>query len=298
MIRKKNSKKKRIISLVVMTIFFGSAIVIFYRGFIAPKGGSATPSNVVSSGDSAPPAQANIVPVVKSNGLPLLDNPLFAERISVEGFAAPEQQAVFVEHPDKLSPATRVEALNVGTGTDIVIRWNDPQDTRAEQIAIYRSETPEEVGARLALLSLGTQVYRDSTAILGVTYYYFVLPISGTISSPSVFPTEVTTTDTVAPPPPLDVQVFVTDSGYVQVTWRPSLMEKPSHYEIYRSQEQGVIGNPIVIGYESDKTSYEDRSVTPGLSFYYTVVAVDAAGNKSTPLTADPTVGNQFPFGR
>jgi len=284
-----------------MTLFFGSSIVIFYRGFIAPKrpnSSSLAPVAVVSTGGVVATTQKPVRVLNKPLGVPLLENPLFAERLSVDGFVAPDQQSVFVEHPEKLSPATKVEALNVGTGTDVVVRWNDPEDTRAEHIAVYRSDTPEEVGTRLTLVFLGTQVFRDTTVVLGNNYYYFVLPTSSTISSPSIFPVEITPKDTVPPPPPLDVNVFATENASVRVTWRPSSVEIPSHYEIYRSLEQGLIGNPIVVGYESDKTSYEDTSVNSGLSYYYSVVAVDASGNKSTPLIEDPTVGNQFPFGR
>lgn len=283
----------------MMTVFFGAAAVIFYRGFINPPQPSV---------GSAPAAAVQINNVVGANpqqvrknnqeSLALLGNPLFADRISAGNFSPPDQQEIFVEHPDKLSPATGVEVFNVGTGEDVVLRWNDSQDSRAEQIAVYRSDTPETVGTRMTIVSLGTQVYRDTTVVLGSTYYYYVLPTNSKVSSPSVFPVAITIEDTIAPPPPEDVQVFVTESAYVRVTWRPSAAEVPSHYEIYRSREQGLLGDPIVVGYGSDKTSYEDTTVTPGLSYYYTVAAVDASGNKSTALTADPTVGNQFPFGR
>jgi len=100
----------------------------------------------------------------------------------------------------------------------------------------------------------------------------------------SVEPQVIETTKDMPPFPPQGVS-SITGDGYVVVNWLPNwesqLGEKDlAGYIIYRSlQETENYGEIGRVG--SDANSFTDRTVKNGITYFYAVSAVDAAGNES-----------------
>jgi hypothetical protein len=78
-------------------------------------------------------------------------------------------------------------------------------------------------------------------------------------------------TSTPTPPP--------TTSHTVHLTWDASTSQVIG-YRVYRSETSGGSYNSLN-GTAIDALTYDDTSVSSGLTYYYVVTAVDAAGNES-----------------
>jgi hypothetical protein len=88
--------------------------------------------------------------------------------------------------------------------------------------------------------------------------------------------------DTTPPSAPTSVAVAKSGSGSLTVTWTNPTSDF-SYAKVYRSTTSGSIGT--VVANNQTGTSYVDTSLTNGTTYYYTVRAVDAAGNESINTT-------------
>ena len=79
-------------------------------------------------------------------------------------------------------------------------------------------------------------------------------------------------------------------AGRVDVTWTPSTDNVGvSSYEVSRGQDGGtpsVIGSAPAASCSASSCSFGDTTVAPSTTYYYSIVAVDAALNRSDPSTA------------
>jgi len=89
----------------------------------------------------------------------------------------------------------------------------------------------------------------------------------------------VAAADITPPAQPAGVAVSIPGTGIVQLSWTNSGSDF-SHSKIYRSLEEGVIGGVLVS--EVLGEVYTDTTVLDGVTYFYTVRAVDAAGNETS----------------
>jgi hypothetical protein len=142
----------------------------------------------------------------------------------------------------------------------------------------------------LALLSGSDEsAYRDALFDFGKTYAYIVRsvvlvegnPLESTDSNSAI----VTTRDTFPPATPQNLVVAAVSgagSGSVlaDLSWSINLETDLAGYRVYRSEEQGTRGvllTPDLLL----APAYRDTSVEPGHRYWYSVTAVDRAGNES-----------------
>lgn len=97
--------------------------------------------------------------------------------------------------------------------------------------------------------------------------------------------------DTVAPSAPGNVNAAASGSGAVEVTWAASTDNVGvARYEVFRGTSSGFTANAASRVSQGSALSYTDPSLAPG-TYFYKVVAVDAAGNASpTSAAASATV--------
>ncbi|MCL5411185.1 MAG: carboxypeptidase regulatory-like domain-containing protein [Patescibacteria group bacterium] len=89
----------------------------------------------------------------------------------------------------------------------------------------------------------------------------------------------VAAADTTPPSAPTGVSVTNAESGALTIAWTNPTSDF-SYAKVYRSTTSGSLGT--VIANNQTGTSYKDTGLTNGTTYYYTVRAVDAAGNEST----------------
>ena len=208
------------------------------------------------------------------------------------------------------APIASVEARV--TESAIELTWPVPAATAAGELVttissykIYRSEThPAEAGAPpqdllpgkleahpALLASSETNSFRDASMVFDHTYVYFVrsvIQVEGNeLESSDSQPVTVTPHDTFPPAVPQGLVAAVlpgATSGTVLVdlSWSINLETDLAGYHVYRSEQEGTRGQ-LVTPDLLPTPAVRDTSVEPGHRFWYTVTAVDRAGNESPP---------------
>jgi hypothetical protein len=141
------------------------------------------------------------------------------------------------------------------------------------------------------LASTPTTSYRDTSFDFGKAYVYTVrtvIPADGsTIESGDSAPAVVTPSDTYPPAVPqgLVAAVVTPDANgppEVDLSWSINTETDLAGYRVYRSEQEGTKGQ-LVTPDLLPSPAYRDTSVQPGHSYWYSVTAVDRAGNESAP---------------
>jgi hypothetical protein len=130
--------------------------------------------------------------------------------------------------------------------------------------------------------------YRDTLFDFGKSYVYqvksLVIAEGNPIESDDSAPAIVTPRDTFPPAAPQNVvaaEIPEADGAItVELSWSINLETDLAGYRVYRSQAPGARGEPLQVELLS-APAYRDLSVQPGHRYWYTVTAVDRAGNES-----------------
>ncbi|PYU44905.1 MAG: hypothetical protein DMG53_15550 [Acidobacteria bacterium] len=204
------------------------------------------------------------------------------------------------------APITAVEARV--TESAVELTWPMPARTAAGEpmpaitgYRIYRSEIhpsapasppqdiPESQAAQLA--SSQTNSYRDASIVFDHAYIYVVrsvIQVEGNeLESSDSPPVTVTPRDTFPPAAPQGLVAALlpgSASGTVLVdlSWSISLETDLAGYRVYRSEQEGTRGQLLTPDL-LPTPAVRDTSVVPGHRYWYTVTAVDRAGNESAP---------------
>ena len=138
-----------------------------------------------------------------------------------------------------------------------------------------------------------TDSYSDTFFDFGKTYVYqvrsMVIADGNSIESDDSAPAVVTPRDTFPPVPPHSVVAaeIPADNGAVTIdlSWAINLETDLAGYRVYRSEQQGergtLLNSELLLS-----PAYRDISVQPAHQYWYTVTALDRAGNESGPSEA------------
>jgi hypothetical protein len=211
--------------------------------------------------------------------------------------------------PEKVLVQTKV------TESAIELSWGAPTRTSGGDplgaisgYRVYRGELePASVEAAskdlsqakwkvpLALLApIEETTYRDTLFDFGKTYVYVVrsvLPLDGnSLESSDSEPAIVSPRDIFPPAAPQNVAAAVLpgatpEARLVDLSWSINLETDLAGYRVYRSEQEGIRGE-LVTPDLLPAPAYRDTSVLPGRRYWYSVTAVDRAGNESEPSAA------------
>jgi hypothetical protein len=141
------------------------------------------------------------------------------------------------------------------------------------------------------LASSPTTSYRDTFFDFGKTYLYVIRSVvlagGNELESGDSAPVIVTPRDIFPPAAPQGLVAAVlpgTSPGSLEVdlSWSINLETDLAGYRVYRSEEPGTRGQPLTPDL-LPTPSYRDTSVLSGHRYWYSVTAVDRAGNESEP---------------
>jgi fibronectin type 3 domain-containing protein len=88
--------------------------------------------------------------------------------------------------------------------------------------------------------------------------------------------------DVAAPAAPTGVAALARD-GALEVSWSPSSEPDLAGYRVYRATAGGTPERLAEVG--PGESAFRDTTAPSGAPHFYTVTAVDAAGNESPPST-------------
>lgn len=146
----------------------------------------------------------------------------------------------------------------------------------------------------LVFLASSTNSYNDTQFEFGKTYVYVVrsvISVDGNeIESDNSEPLTVTPIDIFPPAAPQDVVAAVlpgdTPSTFIaDLSWSINVETDFAGYRVYRSEQEGVRGQSVTPDL-LPTPAFRDSQVTPGHHYWYTVTALDRAGNESAPSSA------------
>ena len=89
----------------------------------------------------------------------------------------------------------------------------------------------------------------------------------------------VAAADVIAPSAPAGLNAIALGGGKIKITWKNPTSDF-DHSKVYRSEEKGKLG--IIVSSETAVEEFIDADITDGVLYYYTVRAVDPAGNESS----------------
>jgi fibronectin type 3 domain-containing protein len=180
-------------------------------------------------------------------------------------------------------PPTAVSGLSAtGTSSGVQLDWTAATDNvGVAGYSVFRSDTAgftPSSSNQIATVTSGTS-YTDAGAPVGVPVYYAVEAVDAVGNTSAASTVSVTVADLIAPSTPGGVTATASD-GHVDVSWQASTDNVGvANYRVFRgsSADFTPAGTPLAV---VTGTSFSDTTATPG-TYYYKVVAVDAAGNAS-----------------
>jgi glucose/arabinose dehydrogenase/chitodextrinase len=174
-------------------------------------------------------------------------------------------------------------ADNVG-----VVRYNVHRSTIA-------SFLPNQEN-RVAQVASGTS-HLDAPLAPGVYFYKVVAEdAAGLLGPPSTVASATVPSDTQAPTTPANLTATVQPGNNVALSWTASTDNVGvTRYNVHRSTTAGFTPGPGNRIAQPTGASYTDSALNPG-TYYYAVIAEDAAGNPSTPSNeASATIASPPP---
>jgi hypothetical protein len=264
-----------------------------------------------------------LVPKLIENGLARITSPVSPEGIKThpgeklsyvvrtrasKRRASANSNAVTIVVFPTAEPVTGLEAKV--TETAIELRWRVSEKTttgdplqQSPKYSVYRGEVASTSSATgggqeenkwvspPALLgTTDTAEYRDTSFAFGKTYVYMVRSAltwgAQTVESVDSEPVRVVAKDTFPPHAPQNVVATVVPkaSGVpeVELSWAINTETDLAGYHVYRSEQEGTRGESITPDLLLTP-ALRDTTVKPGHRYWYTVTAVDTAGNESEP---------------
>ncbi len=198
----------------------------------------------------------------------------FSNLASVRFYAVPNPpeslRFSFEEHFIKLTwqpPIFNIDSSSISE----VLRYN-----------VYRTTVPAaRVRERLTAAAIPETDYRDTTFMLGQTYYYTVRAVmdspDGPIESFDSKEYEAKNVDTYPPHPPQELTA-ISDGESISLVWLPNSEPDLAGYYVYRA---GVDRDFKRVTSLIMMASFNDTSVEKGKIYFYRVRALDKSANES-----------------
>jgi C1A family cysteine protease/fibronectin type 3 domain-containing protein len=180
---------------------------------------------------------------------------------------------------------TRPQAVTISSveligDSSVKLTWSG--GSGADSFEIYRSESANANGSKIATESQGTTSYTDSTVVKGRTYYYRIRPVvqdvlgntvSGEMSAYHVITVPYLTEETVL------ASIVVDSDTAVTLTWAKNT--QADGYYLYRSTTAGSTGTQIKEITSNSTTSWTNTGLTPGGVYYYSIAAYVKDGDET-----------------
>nr|WP_236779045.1 pectinesterase family protein [Agromyces seonyuensis] len=195
--------------------------------------------------------------------------------VPVDGAGNLGQAVIVTGVPDDgLAPAAPTGVSAAGAFTRVTVSWAANAEPDVVGYAVLRD------GERIGTTDAATRTFGDAGLVNGTGYAYSVVAIdaSGLESAPSA-PVTGTPVDGDGTPPSAPTALStVLGKGSVTVRWTGSPDVDVAQYAVRRG---GATLGTVPAG----TTSFTDTTAPVDVAATYTVVAVDAAGNPSSPAT-------------
>ncbi len=186
-------------------------------------------------------------------------------------------------HPAVLPPAPQ-GFLATASESQVALSWAAPIVDGGSPITAYNVYRGTTSGAAALLTTVeGVLTYLDTSLTNGVTYYYQVSAVN--TAGEGERTAELSASPLGRPSAPLNLQATAGD-GRVMLTWSPPASDGGSpitSHPLYRSTSSGAETLLTTVG---PVLTYTDTGLTPGVTYYYQVSAINGQGEGPRSLEA------------
>src|SRR5436190_1932533 len=194
--------------------------------------------------------------------------------------------------PPSTPPSAPTNLVATVGNAQVGLTWQAPASNGGSPITNYKIYRGTTSGGETLVATIGNQLsYSDGGLTNGVTYYYQVSAVNGAGEGPRSNEASATPTAPATPPGAPQGLGATAGDATVTLTWSAPNSNGGSpitNYRIYRGTSSNgetllaTIGNVL---------TYTDTSVTNGVTYYYQVSAVNAAGEgpRSNEASATPS---------
>jgi len=170
---------------------------------------------------------------------------------------------------------TGLEVLDVGTGSQLQVNWNASPDPAVDHYNLYYSTDPAQMGNPILVQNVSYTLGNLTEGSL----YHIQLAAVDALGNESYRPA-TTGTPWAVPLAPEDFTETPLDHA-IRLDWSPNQELDLAGYQLYKSTIPSQIGSPVSTGLLTSNW-YTDTQVSGSSQYYYyTVMALDTAGNPS-----------------
>jgi fibronectin type 3 domain-containing protein len=252
-------------------------------------------------GESATPIAANVSATGFTDTSAVNGTTYYYTVAAVNAAGVSPHSAEASATPQATVPAAPSRLVASGGNGSVVLSWAVPATDGGSPITgydVYRGTSPGGESATPLASNVVTNGFTDTSAVNGTTYYYTVVAVNAAGLSPQSGEASATPQAT-APSAPLAVVASGGNSS-VTVSWSVPASNGGSPisgYDVYRGTSAGgESATPVATNVAG--TSFTDTGLVNGTTYYYTVVAVNAAGlsPQSGEASAKPQVPSAAAF--
>ncbi|MGO8672686.1 MAG: PKD domain-containing protein [Capsulimonadaceae bacterium] len=179
-----------------------------------------------------------------------------------------------------LSPGAPSVPTATAGSAQVTLSWGSV--SAATSYGIYRATTSGAEGTTAVAASSGTS-YTDAGLSNGVTYYYKIAAVNAAGTS-AQSPQACATPEPPIPGAPTSLSATA-GNGQVSLTWTGSA--GAASYGIYRATASGAEGNTAIA--TASGTSFTNLGLSNGVTYYYTVAAINGGGTSAPSNEASAT---------
>ncbi len=178
---------------------------------------------------------------------------------------------------DSLPPAPVNLAATPVSASKITLTWTEPTGGNNLAVARYYVYGGTTL-SKLSQLGITTATTYNNTSLQPLTTYYYYVVAADTANEYSPNSNTVIGITLALPSPPSNVQAIPSSSSQVAVSWLPSTGPLTiNHYNVFRGTSPSALSQVAT----STKTSYTDKSLNAGTTYYYSIQASDTGPDLS-----------------
>jgi len=215
----------------------------------------------------------------------LAANTTYHYRVVAVNGAGDSDYSSSVSATTRINSPTGVSATAQSTSS-ISVSWNPLSG--ATSYKVYYT-TGNSSGAKILAGTVTTTPYTHTGLQAGITYYYFVVAISG--SDESDYSNYSSTV--VLPTVPTGVNATTQSTSSISVSWNP--VTGATSYKVYYTTGSSS-GSKIQAGTASG-TSYTHNGLQGGTTYYYFIIAVNTSGESDYSSSSSATTQISAPTG-
>lgn len=194
------------------------------------------------------------------------------------------QQTQMITEDESIPPPVKDVSLDdPGIGDRLNIFWEKISYPNVEKIRIYRFEDAEGSGKLISELKISRENFTDKGLETGKIYYYLVKTVNkNNQESTNAEKYSLAPKNIMPPGSPSDIKIKQ-QGDKIELSWTNPEDNDLAYVYIYKSENQSMLGalSQTLEARAGQKLIWTDSSFTSYKEYYYSLAAVDNAGNVS-----------------